>query len=250
MHTLYHYTNLDAFIKILTSQKIWISDATSLNDYEEIKWGLEQIYKHTINDNLLEKNNSIHGSFYIFSLSSEPDLLSQWRAYAGDGKGVSIGFDFSHINTELKLFSITPTVIRQEVIYNQEEQRQKIIQEWGPIKKLDEESRTISFLQTIYPLAATFKNPAFKEEKEHRLILIPTKFPNETILPENISELKFREKDGAIISYFEYKISIKDVIKRIVIGPRCRATEQDIRLLLSAHSLHDVEIVTSTASYR
>ena len=35
---------------------------------------------------------------FVFSLSTESDLLSQWRAYASGGRGVAIGFDLSEMS--------------------------------------------------------------------------------------------------------------------------------------------------------
>lgn len=54
----------------------------------------------TINDLLKEKSKKIKR--YIFCFSGDGDLLSQWRAYADDGKGISIGFKKSGIKEFLK----------------------------------------------------------------------------------------------------------------------------------------------------
>ena len=39
---------------------------------------------------------------FVFSLSSQSDLLSQWRAYANGGRGVAIGFDVSEMTETVK----------------------------------------------------------------------------------------------------------------------------------------------------
>ena len=54
----------------------------------------------TINDLLKEKSKKIKR--YILCFSGDGDLLSQWRAYADDGKGISIGFKKSGIKEFLK----------------------------------------------------------------------------------------------------------------------------------------------------
>ena len=54
----------------------------------------------TINDLLKEKSKKIKR--YICCFSGDGDLLSQWRAYADDGKGISIGFKKSGIKEFLK----------------------------------------------------------------------------------------------------------------------------------------------------
>ena len=58
----------------------------------------------TINDLLKEKSKKIKR--YICCFSGDGDLLSQWRAYADDGKGISIGFKKSKIKDFLRKIEI------------------------------------------------------------------------------------------------------------------------------------------------
>ena len=58
----------------------------------------------TINDLLKEKSKKIKR--YICCFSGDGDLLSQWRAYADDGKGISIGFKKLQIKEFLKQVEI------------------------------------------------------------------------------------------------------------------------------------------------
>lgn len=58
----------------------------------------------TINDLLKEKSKKIKR--YICCFSGDGDLLSQWRAYADDGKGISIGFKKSKIKEFLREIEI------------------------------------------------------------------------------------------------------------------------------------------------
>ena len=57
-----------------------------------------------INELLKEKSKKIKR--YICCFSGDGDLLSQWRAYADDGKGISIGFKKSQIREMLKQMEI------------------------------------------------------------------------------------------------------------------------------------------------
>ena len=77
----------------------------------------------TINDLLKEKSKKIKR--YICCFSGDGDLLSQWRAYADDGKGISIGFKKSGIKEflkgiEVELFDIEYIKKIKESKYNQE----------------------------------------------------------------------------------------------------------------------------------
>jgi len=106
---LYHYTPQTTLIKILDEKKLHLSHVSYLNDPDEIKFGLKvilKILKNSIKNNsysinkiseILETNDNFEKIifqklFFVFSLSVEPDLLSQWRAYADGGNGISIGF--------------------------------------------------------------------------------------------------------------------------------------------------------------
>jgi len=100
---LYHYTSIEAFRKIVESQKIRATRYDQMNDASEVKLGidnlLEAVKKHETDDSFRDYLISgIEGykegtlEVYILSLSDAADSLDQWRAYAPNG-GVAIGFD-------------------------------------------------------------------------------------------------------------------------------------------------------------
>ena len=118
---LYHYTSFDALCKIIGDWSLvhwnaqdkrmtaWATDIRYLNDATEFKYGLDvakAVYKSLNEENIasgIEESYSVKSFLehalsgelgsqtYIFSLSENGDLLSQWRAYCPHG-GVSIGF--------------------------------------------------------------------------------------------------------------------------------------------------------------
>ena len=108
-----------------------------MNDSLEIKWYLEKLNNEDrtlsgldfdVPDSIFERmklrshldftfeefmeklDSRGQRSVYISCFSKKPDLLSQWRAYAEDGTGVSIGFD-------LKKLSDATNILLKEVIY-------------------------------------------------------------------------------------------------------------------------------------
>jgi len=106
---LYHYTSIDGFMGIIDSKKIWASNIKYLNDKDEfihtvklLEERLKKIFKGRSTNKFrkalfeLLKGSDISDDFdiYVFSLTEEGDLLSQWRGYCPN-YGLSIGFEFS-----------------------------------------------------------------------------------------------------------------------------------------------------------
>ena len=111
---IFHYASLETFKSIIENRCIWLCDIQKSNDSTERTY-FEQVLLKVIDD--LLANPSEIKSFspyaekalatfkdtyrnqrpnippiYSASFSFDGDLLSQWRAYASDGTGVSIGF--------------------------------------------------------------------------------------------------------------------------------------------------------------
>ncbi len=99
---LYHYCSNAAFVSIVSTREIWASEFSLSNDLLEGKW-IRETFKEFCREKgvrdleqskLLEDMATVAGIIggVGFCMSEEADLLSQWRAYADDGAGVSIGF--------------------------------------------------------------------------------------------------------------------------------------------------------------
>lgn len=98
---IYHYCNLNVFNEIIKSKKIRLSDSEKTND------SLENVYLYKVLEEIIEKENDIYKNYlepidipfhsYITCFSTNGDLLSQWRAYAEDGMGISIGFNMEYL---------------------------------------------------------------------------------------------------------------------------------------------------------
>ena len=104
---LYHYTSIEAFRKIVESQKIRATRYDQMNDTSEVKLGidnlLEAVKKHETDDSF--RNYLISGiegykegtlEVYVLSLSGAADSLYLWDKYTSSG-GVAIGFDFEKL---------------------------------------------------------------------------------------------------------------------------------------------------------
>ena len=107
----YHYCSVDTFYNILQPGTIRFGNPLNMNDSAEIIWLLEMVkdfvLKRGVYNSILEGWNLIENISrtllqemdcpYIFCLSKDKDVLSQWRSYANDGKGVAIGFNVDFI---------------------------------------------------------------------------------------------------------------------------------------------------------
>lgn len=278
MDIIYHYTDLNAFLSIIKNKKLWLSAANNLNDYYEVDWFLNKIYKQiskVVNDNnhifldtywqMLRRNLGIP---YICSFSKNGDLLSQWRAYADDGYGVAIGFNKAYFDFKVELPSFSPckdlSIGITDVVYDESIQDEMIERCISQLKDFDsfENASEVIFCSAIdlTRLSYANKNPAFAEENEVRIIHTPMVMGFEgdskigrTIVHGNISEMQHRVSGKRITSFFELDISIKKTIppiSSIILGPKSKLSKYDIDTLLSLNGFCDVEYRTSTASYR
>ena len=94
-----------------------------------------------------------------------------------------------------------------------------------------------------------FKNTSFEYENEYRIILhIPCDSTEEY---ENISERKFRNKNGIIIPYVEYQFD-KSAIRKICIAvmPESHLAEKTLRNYLDSHGYNSIDIIKSSAPIR
>lgn len=119
---LFHYCSTEAAFNILKTRSLRLCDISKSNDsaelilfYPELFDALRRAYasvpfEFTYRERTgecglnrlvddcedLVKWELNEGSLtnYVFSMSEHGDMLSQWRGYANDSKGVSLGFDF------------------------------------------------------------------------------------------------------------------------------------------------------------
>jgi len=267
---IYHYCSVEAFNAIIQNKRLWLSSVYNLNDYKEIHWIKDKIFKK-IKDSINKDNFQKYKTFeelystqlpnvYIASFSQGSDLLSQWRAYANDGYGVAIGFNSDY-------FEKNKMVKTSKVLYNEKSQEKQINLILEPLAKLDNdidinskkfEKTCKDIIVEINNLSAKSKNQLFKEEQEVRLIhnpkIINDKEKKQFIFKDNLSKMKFRSVYGNLIPYFElkFKKEIKDTpaILEIIKGPKNKFIDQEVKIFLSLNGFYSVDIKSSKSSYR
>jgi hypothetical protein len=105
---LYHYTSFSGFKGIVEEGAIWATDIRFLNDTKEFNYGIDlvkrfvvesalgigQFLASSIIDQALQSDLLAGKTFQtcVASFSEKSDLLSQWRGYCPEGRGVCVGF--------------------------------------------------------------------------------------------------------------------------------------------------------------
>lgn len=275
--TLYHYCSTDNFFKLIESKSIWMSDSSQMNDRTECLWienyfdtitdyfeeaKLEDFKRFTIWTYKMNKHDS-----FIFCLSRKRDMLSQWRAYANDGRGLCIGFNFGQLSIprEIPMRNqiLDNTIGISEVVYNELKQRKMILELVDQyVKSADHPdmgsaaaSTFLGYFLVSYSLI--FKNPSFREEKEWRIIHTPSENNVEYLEDESpkfdISRIKYRVSGDRITSYsilnMEKHFNSK-LIPEIVLGPKCEIDQKILKNFLDENGLHQTKIIKSHSPYR
>lgn len=268
---IYHYCDSNAFFAICTNRKLWMNDLHSMNDFMELHWGYS-IWEQSANTRiekygkefLDEIDEVIHfsgfqGLLLANCFSTDKDVLSQWRAYADDGKGYVISFNAKEL--------LGLPIRALQVLYDKEQQIKEATATIDALYQLKQEDSNEfkTFCNVFgYDLSA-FKNPAFIEEKEIRLIhLLDFKKSNDFMKlvdkggiyfgeDRKGEEIKFRIKQDIPTPYIELDFSNNNKInpiKEVVIGPKNEVMKTAIRIFLETIGIEKVEINKSNASYR
>lgn len=312
-HNIYHYCSLDTFNSIITNKTIRLSDVSKSNDYYERTWVLKNIeealndffnekglkfdlrYKYQTGyplDNPLEMifeelNYYIRQSSFVSCFSTEGDLLSQWRAYAKNGLGVSIGFDkktiFDIEKRKSELFVDFVKYEKKDQIDEIKFAAECAFVETKPLYKemyigiydsfeefLFEEFEVFCeyFARYLLKGSCLIKNPAFKEEKEVRIVYAPilNEWIDVEILKETVTKtfssnrfklnkMNYKIHDDKVIASFDLTFNnhVKEgIIKEIIIGPSSKITSEDLKiiLLLNGFDINNIIIRKSEASYQ
>jgi hypothetical protein len=296
INTIYHYTNLNNFISIVENQTLYCTNISFLNDKREYKYGVDLLlgridilkdsgFNVEILDMLTKHIDLIFKSErYVTCFSKNGDLLSQWRAYANNGKGVAIGFESMMIERRMNLI-----LQRQNVTYDVKEQTEILDELIKIMINFFEDHKEIfdwsefgyewlvvnAIIELLDNIISGFKDPAFFEEQEHRL---------EYIIDGNMNkredvEINYRASETQIIPYIKFiseyrrteidkekgrydNIDIDDTeifhlkrrlpIHEIIIGPSLdyEMNKLAIEDMLKKNGYNDVVIRKSTIPYR
>jgi hypothetical protein len=273
---IYHYCGLDSFEKIVNSQTIWLTNALKTNDRYEIKWITELLKSFPdIKSHIKVNKFKTLYEYYVKSFirphiacfSKEGDILSQWRGYANNGKGVSIGFDRKYFEAIAKRDQDQKEISIKKVVYLENDQKQELkrlidARDFKGFAEVNEDFNVgdIVLASELVQLGVKFKHYTFEEEKEVRVIQIFDKLALETdafkyLTPET-NPFKYKGTDDDLTSYVELPLKPLDPpettppsIKEIIIGPKCKADEADVNDFVKSQFGYTIKVKRSKSSY-
>lgn len=243
---LYHYTDPAGLIGMMRTKEVWATDARFLNDSSEMTYVREIVVAAAASTAAqsaharylcaklagIEAADLYQGSIYVASFSEQRDLLSQWRAYGGDGLGYGLGFatepnlEAAHPSTAFPALQVSKY---RKVIYDPSctggalwDAVVAIIRlvdqvESGELAMQSSEQAYGSILRLLQQVYPTVKNEGFAEEDEWRIV-----FRN-LAADGVLANLQFRPSSLGIATYVPLQWQTEDntpPLIEIVMGPR------------------------------
>lgn len=227
---LYHYTDAAGLLGMLKSQRLWATNSRFMNDPTEteyaaqlvtaITWDLQQDYPSTL---FLEVSKAIqdllkayvdYGEQYLACFCENGDLLSQWRGYGATGGGYALGFTAKYMGLNYYPRAEKPEPILRKVLYRKRQQEALITKwvrflfDWEILRRRRPSQKKVpmnfrdegwlKFNWFISECLRCFKDPAYAEEKEWRVIQHGISFYGQNaVIPD------FRASRGKIVQFVE-----------------------------------------------
>lgn len=280
----YHYCSVETFAAICEHKKIRFGDVNMMNDYQEERWGyrvFELAATEILNDHAIQRKFAgLDKEFFdkvdeiitpmqlavhpvISSFSKEPDVLSQWRAYADNGRGFALGFS----GAVLKAMPVTMLEVEYDEKIQIAEMKAALLATY--MRNIEAgnsfDARFREDCQLIGAWKLGFKNPAFAEEKEIRCLhLLDVRTDDDR--PRLVDaggfsakrevkgeKVNYRVNDGAIVAYVDIPIPALDgkpLMQEVWVGPRNVNGPGNILYLMSECGLKGYSVHQSQASYR
>lgn len=274
----WHYTSLSGIKGIVDSKTIYATDARFLNDASELNH-LRDLLTYEINQRLRNHPPSERmllqlkewishrvgsgGILFIASFSANGNLLSQWRGYCPSGKGVCIAFD-PH---ELVSASRDQQFTIGKCIYAWDQKTQILSSLLDEIEALAIRMGEVTDTGKRHPLnsyhdvfesieddllrvACLFKDPAFREEEEWRIV-------SPVVSNYVEAEIEYREGISMLVPFIRFQLPKGDDEKvhlfQVMVGPTPNP-DQSItslsRFLSKYASRATLSVSTSEIPYR
>ena len=220
MDCLYHYGSNNRCFGILRDHSIRMSDIRKSNDYDELliffpdvlseiekqyldnpfplryrsRFDAEALYSLLDETEDMIRSSLFDGSFtnLVICFSEEADLLSQWRGYANDGKGICLGLSYKLLKRKCK--KTNGVLSLEKITYISEQERQSLVKEEAKavleglsgLRDWIVENMTMDdtspdtdnllgfnfhgMIESLMIESLKYKHEGFKEEKEWRLM--------------------------------------------------------------------------------
>ena len=241
---LYHYTDFDGLLGILSSHSLRATFSETLNDGSEWVYGKEVLKSNSkaIPDSVRDALTPPSGivmppptSMFVTCFCEEPNLLSMWRSYTIHGGGFSLGFEGTKLSSlQIDDLSVGSYAARLVKVYYG-----KILPD--PLLALLEGGQ----LYAEWVLENMIKDDAFKEEREWRII----------VPDPPVSSMSFHRGHENIKASVHVKNpgGLPLPLKKLLYGPTLRdddATKKTLTWMLEKYGYRDVIPEPSGIPYR
>ena len=282
---LYQYSNAAGLKGIFDSRQMWFTDYRFLNDPSELSHGMDMakdmlrnaktgadrrvgLFLDCVADLYSQDNVDSTLAFFVASFSRARDDLGQWRSYADNGRGFSVGF-------APKMFRIQddPSPSPDEnaylgpVLYKVPDvlsrHRLAIDQATGIFLSAAEAEAELMRDGAIgYPFmlelakhliaapliwnALTSKHPAYEHEQEVRLVMVG-------IADKLAPFVKTRARGSDLVPYIPHPWDVREpgAIVEILVGPAAPPDAEDaVKALLAGYGITGVDVERSDIPYR
>ena len=270
---VYHYCDANALVNIFKTRRLWATGHRYLNDRSELTAMFRDLPKltggikhpaaklltelseveHTFGAKIL--GQAIGMEHFCTCFSANGDLLSQWRAYADDGRGFAVGFQtrsLKHYKFRRMLYASDQTACLKDLFLG----LGNIVKNHLALFKRSPEDYSsgqtarswlsVRLGECLSVLAFQSKDDSFKEEDEWRLYASSEKF-------------EFRVSNGKIVPYTTVDMSSREdnqlmPVREIILGPRNDRLDTERVLMYMAseygYGHGGIEIYPSKAPYR
>ena len=233
---LFHYTDLEAVKGIFTSKSLWLSKFTSTNDISEIRLAIQHFQafvEKEARDAASEESRLLREAaarlegyrdtnICLASFCEEDDLLSQWRSYGNDGRGIALGFSTKN----LQALATRHKLSLYRCVYDQKEHGRiaadlvaMLLASFRAKRPRTAEKRDelLAQFHTLFlHVAPVIKDHRFGEEREWRLVSQSLPFDDAAmiaVLKGNQASVKY------VVNLTRTSKNHSDVISRVTIGP-------------------------------
>lgn len=267
--TIFHYCTEPAFWGILTSQTLWLSSIWAMNDEVELWWGRVLVslvlgrnarkfppeFRDLVVSSLAKPDS--HVLPLVTSFSRNGDLLSQWRAYADDGKGFAIKFN-------PKIIVKMPATMKSVVYDNAQQDRLilnsiKLFFKYWQLGTEPAEFALSEVLQFFAFDLIALKHPSFFEEKEVRLVHLIIRsgkwwvdiggHDEKQRLTKGVKVMK-RDKHGQEVPYIALPFPNRSVVAGVMLGPKNPLSIDEVKDKLLQLGFGGASVRRSTSPYR
>ena len=257
---IYHYTSATALENIVRSRSLYLSDVSAMNDTAEVSLAFDMVegmltshggkydlnYLGAVRSVVDLARTATLFPLFVASFCEDGDLLSQWRAY-GPQQGFALGFDRVALAQAWSSGNDGESDLNQ-VLYSHTPQANEFLEtrlveifEAAPVSP----QQHVNLARGLRQYVPLIKHEAFKEEREWRVIYMPSQ-PGEG---------KARAVPGRGLLHFVGRAFPVSALYEVVVGPGPMQEAQlsAVRALLgpgAALGDHHVVVTKSRIPYR